>query len=336
MMNFQSDSHAEIRELVLRDPFGISRGTKTSVHNVFVRIGEGWGEGAPIYYHGQSAVDMLELAKKWLSQSHDYTRPIDEIIHELLEQYPGQSGLAQAIDLALHDVRGKREGMPIHTLFGLDSKNNPISSFTIGIDTKEQVFEKVRRAEQYPILKIKGGGDNDLSILTSIREITQKPLWIDANEGWTCEQTLEYLPYLRNLEVRIIEQPLKSNDWEGYARLNRQNPTDIPILIDEAVQGPEDVERWTGIVQGINIKLAKCGGLARAQDMIRIARRCGMLVMLGCMIESSLGITAAAHLSSLADYLDLDGATLLANDPFHGMELDRGRIVMPNKPGIGV
>ncbi len=326
----------EIRELILREPFGITRGTKNSVRNLFVRIEEGIGEGAPIYYLGQTADEMRQLTEEWFSSDPDLTKPISTIVEDLLRKYPGQTALAQAIDLALHDNWAKESGKPLYSLWGLAPQKAPLSSFTIGWDRVEIVLEKVRRAIDYPILKIKAGGENDLDMLARIRELTAKPLLVDANEGWTVEQTLDYLPRLHEMGIRLVEQPLSREDKSGYKRIYRENPTSIPIVADEGVQGPSDVERWVGLVQGVNVKLAKCGGLARAKETIRKARRNGLLVMLGCMVESSLGITAAAHLASLVDYVDLDGAELIANDPYDGMRLEYGRIIMPSRPGIGI
>jgi len=330
-MNF----HCEIRELPLRDPFGISRGTRRSVRNFFLRIGDGWGEGAPIYYKGQTADAMLQMAQEWLAEKPDFLRPIEEIIEELLRRYPGQTALAQAVDLALHDAWGKRKEKPLYELWGWPWENIPISSFTIGMDEMEIVLEKVDRAEEYPLLKIKTGGPRDLEILQAIHERTGKPLLIDANEGWSAEQTLDYLPRLERWGVLLLEQPLPSRDREGYRRLRKENPTQIPIFIDEGAQGPEEVEAWAGLADGINIKLAKCGGMDRGKKMAEIAQQCGLKVMLGCMIESSLGISAAAHLAPLAEFADLDGAALLGNDPFTGMILEKGRLIMPSQPGIG-
>jgi len=335
--------YCEIRELYLRDPFGIARGTKKSVCNLFLRIGEGWGEGAPVYYLGQSADEMLIMAQEWFHAGFDEWNPycsnpepvIRSIIEEMLRRYPGQTGLAQAVDLALYDGWGKAQGKPLHQLWGLDPERAPLSSFTIGIDNLEQVLEKTRRAEPYPILKIKVGGEKDWEALIAIHHHCRKPFYIDANEGWTMEQTLESLPKLAEMGVHLLEQPLPRTDRDGYRRLYEKNRSGVPIMIDEGAQTPNQVESWAGLAQGINVKLAKCGGLAHAREMIRIARRCGMRVMLGCMIESSLGITAAAHLASLVDDVDLDGAALLAEDPFTGMRLDRGTLVMPHRPGIG-
>ncbi len=327
--------HCEIRELSLRDPFGISRGVRRTVRNLVVNVGDGWGEGAPVDYRGQSVDEMLDLAREWLSGCPDLSRPIEVVVSELLERYPGQSAVAEAIDLALHDAWGKAAGKPLYQLWGLSWKDHPVSSFTIGMDSLDSVMRKVERAEAYPVLKVKVGGAGDLEAIAEIHRTVGKTLYVDANEGWTVEQTLEYLPQLCEWNVRLLEQPLSSEDIDGYRRIRENNRTGIPIIQDEGVHGPEDVLSWAGIVDGINIKLAKCGGLARARQMIDLARQNNLLVMLGCMIESSLGVTAAAHLAPMVDYLDLDGAALLSDDPFDGMKLEKGRLVMPNRPGIG-
>jgi len=325
----------EIRELPLRDPFGLSRGTRRAVKNLFLRIGEGWGEGAPIYYHGQTVERMESLAHTWLSEKPDFNRPVEIIVAGLLERFPGETALAQAVDLAWHDAWGKREGRPLYRLWNTPFRADLISSFTIGLDNLETVLRKVDQAESYPILKIKVGGEEDFPILEAIHARTRKPLYVDANEGWSVEQTVEMLPKLQELGVRVLEQPLPREDQEGYRRIQETNRSNIPIIVDEGVHGPEDIETWAGLADGINIKLAKCGGLARARQMIHLARQQGMRIMLGCMIESSLGVTAAAHLAPWVDFLDLDGAALLANDPFQGMVLDHGRLLMPHRPGIG-
>ncbi len=326
----------ELRELKLRDPFGIARGTKRSVRNLFLRIGEGWGEGAVVDYKGQKSEEMLEIANEWLADEPDLSKSIAETIYAFLERYPNQSGVAQAIDLALHDAWGKAEGKPLDQLWGLPREKAPLSSFTIGMDTLDVVMEKTRRAERYPILKVKVGGENDLHVLQAISEETSKPLYIDANEGWSLEQALDFLPRLRDFGVQLIEQPLPRADLEGYEQLREKNNSGIPIIIDEGVQGPDDVAQWQGRADGINIKLAKCGGLSRARETIEQARHHNLKVMIGCMTESSLGITTAAHLRSLVDFADLDGAELISNDPFVGMRMEQGRMVMPEGDGIGV
>jgi L-Ala-D/L-Glu epimerase / N-acetyl-D-glutamate racemase len=326
----------KIRELQLRDPFGIARGTRRTVRNLFIRIGDGLGEGAPIYYRGQTVEHMAQLAHEWVVQQPDLNRPVDDIIDELVIHYPGETGLWQAIDMALHDALGKKQGESLNQMWSIPQRSDLTSSFTIGMDQLDVVMQKVERAAPYPILKIKVGGRQDLETLQAIAQKTGKPLYIDANEGWSAEQTLEYLPIMQQCNVRMIEQPLPGADRDGYLRIMQANQTGIPIIVDESVHGPEDITKWIGLADGINIKLAKCGGLHRARKMINIARENNLRVMLGCMVESSLGVTAAAHLAPLADYLDLDGAALISNDPFQGMRLDRGKIVMPDGVGIGV
>ncbi len=326
----------DIRELQLRDPFGIARGMRRTVSNLFIRIGDGLGEGAPIYYRGQTVERMAQLAHEWVVQQPDLERPVDAILDELIQQFPGETGLWQAIDLAMHDALGKKQDASLDQMWHIPQLSGLISSFTIGMDQLDVVMQKVERAAPYPILKIKVGGRQDLETLQSIAGKTGKPLYIDANEGWSAEQTLEYLPIMQQCNVRLIEQPLPGADHDGYRRIMQANHTGIPIIVDESVHGPEDITKWIGLADGINIKLAKCGGLRRARQMIDIARTNNLRIMLGCMIESSLGVTAAAHLAPLVDYIDLDGAALLSNDPFQGMRLDRGVIVMPDGSGIGV
>lgn len=325
---------ARILELKLRDPFGISRGTRTSVRNLFVNIGDGWGEGAPVYYKGQDVDTMLELALERVPTINP-DAPIPDTMAALAEAHPDQSALLEAIDLALHDHWGKREGQPLWRLWNYDMKAAPRSTFTIGLDALDTVLEKVRRATEFPILKIKTGGENDMDLLRAIRNETDIPLLIDANEGWSVEQTLDWLPELSRIGVEMVEQPLPRADLDGYETLTSTNPTDIPIVIDEGVQGPEDVETWQGRADGINIKLAKCGGLHRAHQMIETARACGLRLMLGCMLESALAVSAGAHIAPMMEFVDLDGAELLATHPFDGMRLQQGTILLPDRPGLG-
>lgn len=328
------NNQCRIIELHLKDPFGISRGTRTSVKNLFVRIGEGWGEGAPVYYKGQDVNAMLSLAEE-IVPGIDPDAPIDDTITDLVARYPGQSALIEAIDLALHDHQGIRQGIPLWRQWGLQWNNVPRSTFTIGIDTLDVVLEKVHRAEPYPILKIKTGGTDDMAVLRAIRNETDKPLLVDANEGWSVDETLACLPELERLGVGMVEQPLPSADLDGYRTITTTNPTSIPVFVDEGIQGPEDVERWVNRVDGINIKLAKCGGLARARRMVDLAHRHNLRLMLGCMLESALAVTAGAHLAPLMEFVDLDGAELLASHPFDGMHLRQGQIILPDRPGIG-
>jgi len=239
-----------------------------------------------------------------------------------------------AVSAALHDLAGKRLGAPLWRLWGLDPARAPLSSFTIGLDTPERVQAKVREAAPYPILKIKVGTPDDAAVLRAVREVTDKPLRVDANAGWTVSEALARLPLLEEMRVELIEQPVAPDDLEGLAAVHRASR--IPIVADEACRTAADIPRLAGAVDGINIKLAKCGSLREALRMVEVARAHGLSVMVGCMIETSLGITAAAHLTPLLDLADLDGAALLVKDPFAGATIDGGRIVLPTGPGLGV
>jgi L-alanine-DL-glutamate epimerase-like enolase superfamily enzyme len=247
---------------------------------------------------------------------------------------PKNGAARAALSAALHDLVGKRLGQPLWRLWGLDAARAPSSSFTIGLDTAEQMRVKVAEAAPYPILKIKLGTDRDEAILRAVRDATDKPLRVDANAGWTRERALQMLPVLKEYGVEFLEQPLPPDDLEGIAAVRRRGV--LPVVADESCIVATDIPRLAGAVDGINIKLAKCGSLREALRMIATARAHGMLVMVGCMIESSLGITAAAHVTPLVDAADLDGAALTANDPFVGATIDGGKIRLPSGPGLGV
>jgi L-alanine-DL-glutamate epimerase-like enolase superfamily enzyme len=239
-----------------------------------------------------------------------------------------------ALSAALHDLVGKRLGAPLYRLWGLDPAKAPRSTFTIGLDTAERMRQKVREAEPYPILKVKLGTDRDIEILKTIRSATDKELRVDANCGWTVKQAIRMLPVLEEFGVKALEQPLVAEDLDGLAEISRRSS--IPVIADESCETAADIPRLVGKVDGINIKLAKCGSLREALRMIALARAHHMTVMVGCMIESSLGITAAAHFTPLVDLVDLDGAALLAEDPFIGATIEGGQVRLPSGPGLGV
>jgi L-alanine-DL-glutamate epimerase-like enolase superfamily enzyme len=247
---------------------------------------------------------------------------------------PGQAAAEAAVDMALHDLAGQRLGVPVYALLGLDPRRAPETSFTIGLDTPEVVVQKVREAAAYPILKVKVGTDDDRAVLEAVRDTTRQRLRVDANEGWTPSGAEERLRWLASLGVEMVEQPLPASMLEETRALRRRSP--LPFFADESVHRAQDVPRLAGAFDGVNVKLMKCGGLGEALRVIAVARACGLQVMLGCMIESSLGITAAAHLSPLADTADLDGNLLLEEDPFVGATVREGRLVLPEAPGLGV
>ena len=322
-----------------RHPFVIARGSTNGYKRAWVRLvdgdgQEGWGEADPSSFYGESLETVLATFERL--KSHLPQDPFDLEAAEARWEHvaPKNWAARAALSAALHDLVGKRLGQPLWRLWGLDAQKAPISSFTIGLDTTEKIKSKLAEAADYPILKIKLGTERDEQILRTIRDATDKPLRVDANAGWTRDRALQMLPILKEYGVEFLEQPLPPDDLEGIAAVHRRGI--LPVVVDESCIVAADIPRLAGAVDGINIKLAKCGSLREALRMIATARAHGMLVMVGCMIESSLGITAAAHVTPLVDAADLDGAALTVNDPFVGATIDGGQIRLPTGPGLGV
>ncbi len=322
--------------LRLLNPFGISRGARTEVTNVIVEVSGGLGEAAPIYYHGQTVAEMLSL----LSELEVAGEPLepglgpwDSLADPRLSE---QSALRAAIDMALLDAWGKREDEPLHRLWGLDTRQIPVSSFTLGLDRPDVMAEKALQAPKTPVFKVKLGGDDDVACLEAIRNVSDATLRVDANEGWTLDEALEWTSRLADLDVDLIEQPLHREMHEESRELVRRNKSGIPIILDESIQSLEEIDRTLGEGDGINIKLSKCGGPSAAKRMAEHARELGLLVLVGCMVESSVGCTAAAQIAPLADFTDIDGFMLLADDPYEGVRFDDGRLRLPDRPGLGV
>ncbi|HCV42102.1 MAG TPA: dipeptide epimerase, partial [Bacteroidetes bacterium] len=234
-----------------------------------------------------------------------------------------------------HDWLGKKMGKAWHELWHLDPATTPVTSFTIGIDKdRDVVRQKVKEAEPYKILKVKLGGDNDMEMIDTIREVTDKPIRVDVNQGWKDKSyALKMIEWLATKSIEFVEQPMPKEMVEEQVWLTERSP--MPIIADESVVRLSDLRRAWGVFHGINIKLMKCTGMYEAHEMVLLARELGLKVMLGCMTETSCAISAAAQLSPLVDYADLDGALLIKNDPFQGATIDNGRILMPQGPGIG-
>jgi len=323
-------------ELHLRHTFRIARGASDLRRNVLVEVDDGrcvgLGEGAPIarYHEDQASTQAaVETMGPRLGEVRAYAQAAARAA------VPGQKAAEAAIDMALHDLAGRRLGVPVYELLGIAPGPIPETSFTIGLDAPDVVAAKVREASAYAILKVKMGSDDDRAVLEAVRETSpHQRIRVDANEGWTAEGALERLLWLHRLGVELVEQPLPEGRLEETRALRRASP--LPFYADESVHRAEDIPRLAGAFDGINIKLMKCGGLGEALRMIAVARAHGMKVMLGCMIESSLAITAAAHVAPLVDATDLDGHLLVDNDPFVGATLDGGRLVLPEGPGLGV
>jgi L-alanine-DL-glutamate epimerase-like enolase superfamily enzyme len=330
----------EVLELETAHPFGIARGTQSAYRVVWVRItdgdgDEGWGEASPSSFYGETA-DTVVVALARLAPVIADCDPFDleGIDARLFANLKHNAAAKAAISGALHDLVGKKLGVPVWKMWGLDPAKAPLSSFTIGIDSPAVIKRKIKEAEQYPILKIKVGTADDEAILEAVRDATDKPVRVDANCGWTAKQAIRNLPMLEEFGVELIEQPLPPDDLEGLGLV--RSASSMPIIADESCRTAADIPKLVGLVDGINIKLAKCGSLREAVRMIAVARAHHMSVMVGCMIETSIGISAAAQFTPLLDIVDLDGAALLKQDPFSGASIANGKVSLPTAPGLGL
>ena len=323
-------------------PFVIARGGASEHRLIRVRLidddgVEGWGEAAPNRFYGETADTALgALARlKPIVEAAD-PWAIEDTEAELNRALRFNGSVKSAISAALHDLAGKKLGVPVYKLWGLDPARAPLSSFTIAIAASDaELRERIGQAAEYPVLKIKLGTDRDEQIIRTVRDAAPKKiLRVDANAAWNPKQALRMIEILRELGVEYVEQPLPPHDVDGL-RFVRERSS-LPVIADESCVVATDIPRLVGAVDGINIKLSKCGSLREALRMIATARSHGMLVMAGCMIETSLGITAAAHFAPLLDYADFDGAALLADDPYVGATIAGGKIRIPDGPGLGV
>lgn len=330
--------------LDLIDPFGISRATRTNAEIVLLEIDGGWGEAAPVPFYKEDTDTVLASLERIDQLDFADLDLIEDAMQKVAVDWGGIKGARSdqsakaAFDLALHDRLGRKLGMPLWKLFGKAPVREMVTSFTIGIDTPDVMLRKVDKARNYAILKIKLGRnfEQDLTVMREIRQaVGDKVLRVDANCGWNLEQARHAIPVLADLGVEYVEQPLAKGSLEELRFLRRESP--LPIFADEDVMLAADMPQLAGAVDGINIKLMKSGGLVEARRMIAVARTFDMQIMLGCMIESSVAITAAAHLAPFADQLDLDGNLLVSNDPFEGATCDAsGQIKLPEEPGLGV
>jgi L-alanine-DL-glutamate epimerase-like enolase superfamily enzyme len=329
----------EVLSLRTRHPFIIARGGQSDYRTLMVRIrdgdgAEGWGEAAATRFYGETLETVQAVLPRYAEELGDDPHHLEAIEQRLVTAVAGNAAARVAISSALHDLVARRAGLPLCRYWGLDPAAAPRSTFTIGMDTPEMVRQKVTEAAEYPVLKIKLGGAHDLELLRAIRGATDRELRVDANCGWTAMHAIRMLPVLEEFGVTLLEQPVPPADHQGLALIRSR--ASIPVIADESCVTSRDIPALVGKVDGINIKLAKCGSLREALRMIAIARAHGMMVMIGCMIESSLGITAAAHLTPLVDVVDLDGAALLSVDPFEGATIHGGQVRLPDGPGLGV
>jgi L-alanine-DL-glutamate epimerase-like enolase superfamily enzyme len=332
------DVSATTQLLALRETFQIARGSADEETVVVAEVTRDGivarGEGAPVDSWGETPAAMVEALEADGAALLGDDLFAGEAILRRVAEWDGPQGAKMALDGIVHDWLGRRVGQPLWRLLGTDQVTPP-TSYTIGIDSVEGTADRTRRATGYEVLKIKVGGPGDVERLRAVRAETDARLRIDGNEGWDLETARELTPELIQLGVEFVEQPFPAGDLDSFMRY-RELPERLPVLIDEGCRDLSSVAPIAGYADGIVIKLSKCGGIREALRMIHAARALELKVMLGCMIESELGIAQAAQLGSLADYIDLDGHLLISSQPFTGLGLRDGRLVLSDGPGLGV
>ena len=327
-----------ILNLPFSHPFTISKGTKTHQPTLIVQLEwnglTGVGEAPAISYYNITVEKMAEdlERKRQMVERFALTDP-ERFWHFLHHLFPDNPFLVCALDMAGWDLIGKLRNQPLYRIWGLDITSGPITDYTIGLDTPEIMAQKVRE-KPWPLYKVKAGGAGDIDRLNAIRGITNAPIRVDANAGWTLEEAMEKIPAYKKSGVEFIEQPLAKDDLDGMLFLKEHSV--LPLIADESCVSEADVMKCATMFHGVNIKLTKCSGITPARRMLKHARSLGLSTMLGCMNESSIGTAALVHLSPLADYLDADGPLLLASDAASGLNYDYGRIHISDKPGLGI
>ena len=325
-------------ELPFRYPFSISRGTKTHQASFIVELEhfgiKGYGEAPAIKYYNITVEQMIAdlEAKKQFVEKFAFTDP-ERYWHYLHHLFPKNPFLVCALDMAAWDIYGKMKGKKLVDLWKLDISSNPITDYTIGIDTIDNMLEKMKD-KPWPIYKVKVGTENDIEMVKVLRENTNSMIRVDANAGWTLDEALKKIPILKELGVELVEQPLAQDNWEGMKILFEKST--LPLFADESCALENEVEKCHGFFHGINIKLAKCSGITPARRMIKKARELDMQVMIGCMNETTIGTAAIAHLLPLIDHVDMDGPLLLAEDIASGITYDHGKIIYADRPGLGI
>ena len=327
-------------EVKIKHVFGVAGNTRTFTPDVQVQIEYdgiiGYGEASMPPYLGESIDSVMSFLKLVNLEQFNDPFQLEDILAYVDGIMPGNTAAKASIDIALHDLVGKLLNAPWYKIWGLDKAKAPSTTYTIGIDTAEVVRQKTEEVNgQFNILKVKLGGDNDKEMIEAIRTVTDVPLAVDANQGWKDKKhALDMVFWLQEKGIVMVEQPMPKTQLDDIAWVTQHSP--LPIFADESLQRLSDVAGLRGAFSGINIKLMKCTGMREAWKMVTLGRALGMGVMVGCMVESSVAVTAAAHFSPAVDFADLDGPLLIANDPFKGVQFEKGKIVIPDLPGIGV
>lgn len=326
-------------ELQLKHVFTLASGSRSTTPVMLTEIDfdgfTGYGEASMPPYLGESH----QTASAFLSKVDLTQFPNPFVIHDILEYVnklaPGNYAAKASVDIALHDLAGKLMNQPLHRMWGLNPEKTPDTSFTIGIDKPEIVMQKVKEAEPYNILKVKLGQGNDMEMINTIRSVTDKPLCVDVNQGWNDRgKALEMIHWLKEHGVVFVEQPMPKDSLSDISWLTVHSP--LPVIADESLQTIADFSKVKDAFSGINVKLMKCGGLRAAYTLLEMAVSLGMKVMIGCMTETSCAVSAAAQLSPLVNWADLDGNLLIENDVFEGMKIIEGKVTLTEKPGTGI
>ena len=327
--------------LYFKRPFKIAHGTRSSTPIVITELHHqgitGYGEASMPPYLGESHDTVMTFLKKAAGILNNFRDPfeIETILHEIDRVAPGNTAAKASIDIALHDLIGKLRDIPCWKMFGGDRNKTPFTTYTLGIDEPNVIEQKIAEAQEYKVLKVKLNGENDKRTIDTIRNLTDKPMAIDVNQGWKDKHhALEMIHWLLERNVLFIEQPLPKNNWDDAHWIFEKSP--LPVYADESIQRLTDIELVKDCFHGINIKLMKCTGIYEAQKMIIRAREVNLKVLIGCMSETSCAISAAAQLSPLADHADLDGPLLIKNDLFTGITFTDGKVILNNMAGIGV
>jgi L-alanine-DL-glutamate epimerase-like enolase superfamily enzyme len=326
-------------ELQLKHTFTVAGNSRNTTPVVLTEIEyegvTGYGEASMPPYLGESQESVTGFLKKVNLEQFADPFMLDEILAYVDSLAEGNSAAKACVDIALHDLTGKLLDQPLYRLWGINPLNTPVTSFTIGIDTAEVVKAKTIEADRFKVLKVKLGGGNDREMISTVRSVTNVPIYVDVNQGWKDKhEALEMVHWLKEQGVLFVEQPLSKTAIEEMAWLTERSP--LPIIADEAFQRLSGLSALKGVYSGINIKLMKSTGLREAHKMITVARALDMKVMIGCMTETSCAVSAASQLSPLVDWADLDGNLLISNDLYEGVKVVDGKVTLNELPGIGI
>lgn len=328
----------EVIEVVPRHVFRTARTTSASSRCVIVTLSDGEltgiGEAAPSRFYGETADTVVHVLETMRVVVEDCAHEAELMADLTSRGLRGSPSARASLEIAAHDMMGKRYGIPLYRHFGLDPSATPLTTMSIGLDEPSAMVEKALEARGFPMLKVKLDRATDPMVVARIKEATGASVTVDANCGWTREEAVEKATALSEIGIEFLEQPVAADDIAGLAYVRER--TGVPVFADESCPTSGDVPRVAGAVDGIVVKLMKCGGLIDAVRMAEAARERGLRTMIGCMLESSLALTAAAHISPLMDYADLDSGLLLEHDPFAGVRIERGRMTLPDTPGLGV